>query len=105
MPKFILRLKVMNNSGVPVFAHVGASLVGTQNHIEYYNASEDIKRLFPVGETTVQRYLSTDLGTHQKYFFLVNILFAPFVSLFCMSFYFVIIYYIFFISLQKMMQG
>ena len=67
MPKFILRLKVTNNSGVPVSAHVGASLVGTQNHIEYYNASEDIKKLFPTGETVVQRFLTTDLGTLQKY--------------------------------------
>jgi len=67
MPKFILRLKVTNSSGVPISAHVGASLVGTQNHIEYYNASEDIKRLFPTGETVVQRFLTTDLGTIQKY--------------------------------------
>ena len=67
MPKFILRLKVTNSSGVPVSAHVGASLVGTQNHIEYYNASEDIKRLFPTGETVVERFLTTDLGTLQKY--------------------------------------
>ena len=55
MPKFILKLKVTNNSGVPVSAHVGASLVGTQNFIEYYNTSEDIKKLFPTGETIVQR--------------------------------------------------
>jgi len=67
MPKFILRLKVTNSSGVPVSAHVGASLVGAQNHIEYYNASEDIKKLFPTGETVVQRFLTTDLGTRQKY--------------------------------------
>ena len=71
MPKFILRLKVTNNSGVPVFAHVGASLVGTQNHIEYYNTSEDIKKLFPTGETIVQRYLTTDLGPIQKYTLIV----------------------------------
>ena len=58
MPKFILKLKVTNNSGVPVSAHVGASLVGTQNHIEYYNTSEDIKKLFPTGDTIVQRYLT-----------------------------------------------
>ena len=67
MPRFILRLKVTNRSGVSVSAHVGASLVGTQNHIEYYNESEDIKKLFPPGETIVQRYLTTDLGTYQKY--------------------------------------
>ena len=67
MPRFILKLKVTNSSGVPVSAHVGASLVGTQNYIEYYNKSEDIKKLFPVGETTVQRYLTSDLGAYQKY--------------------------------------
>jgi len=67
MPKFILKLKVTNNSGVPVSAHVGASLVGTQNSIEYYNTSQDIKKLFPTGDTIVQRYLTTDLGINQKY--------------------------------------
>ena len=67
MPKFILRLKVTNSSGVSVSAHVGASLVGTQDHIEYYNESEDIKKLFPRGLSIVQRYLTTDLGLFQKY--------------------------------------
>jgi len=67
MPKFILKLKVINYSHAPVSAHVGASLVGAQNQIEYYNESEDIKKLFPRGETTVQRYLTTDLGAYQKY--------------------------------------
>ena len=67
MPKFILKLKVTNNSGVPVSAHVGASLVGTQNQIEYYNKSDDIKKIFPTGETIVQRYLTSDLGPNQKY--------------------------------------
>ena len=67
MPKFILKLKITNNSGVPVSAHVGASLIGTQNHIEYYNKSEDIKKLFPTGGTIIQRRLTTDLGLNQKY--------------------------------------
>jgi len=67
MPKFILKLKVTNNSGVSVSAHVGASLVGTENKIEYYNTADDIKKLFPTGETIVQRYLNTDLGPNQKY--------------------------------------
>ena len=71
MPRFIIRLKVTNNSGVPVSAHVGASLVGTQNHVEYYNRSEDIKKLFPTGETVVQRYLTTNLGPIQKYTLIV----------------------------------
>ena len=67
MPRFILRLKVTNRSGVSISAHVGASLVGTQNQIEYYNKSQDIKKLFPVGETIVERYLTSDLGPLQKY--------------------------------------
>ena len=67
MPKFILKLKVTNNSSVSVSAHVGASLVGTQNQIEYYNKSDDIKKIFPTGETIVQRYLTSDLGPNQKY--------------------------------------
>jgi len=67
MPKFILKLKVTNNSGVSVSAHVGASLVGTEDSIEYYNEDDDIKKLFPVGDTTVQRYLHSDLGINQKY--------------------------------------
>ena len=67
MPKFILKLKVTNSSGVSVSAHVGASLVGTQNQIEYYNEAENIKKLFPIGDTIIQRYLTTDLGVYQKY--------------------------------------
>ena len=67
MPKFILKLKVTNNSAVSISAHVGASLVGTEDGIEYYNEDDDIKKLFPVGETIVQRYLHTDLGLKQKY--------------------------------------
>jgi len=67
MPKFILKLKVTNNSGVSVSAHVGASLVGTEDYIEYYNTADDIKKLFPTGETIVQRYLHTDLGRNEKY--------------------------------------
>jgi len=67
MPKFILKLKVTNNSGVSVSAHVGASLVGVNNQIEYYNEADDIKKLFLVGDTIVQRYLNTDLGANQKY--------------------------------------
>ena len=61
------KLKVTNSSGVSVSAHVGASLVGTQDYIEYYNTSEDIKKLFPTGDTIVQRYLTTDLGRNEKY--------------------------------------
>jgi len=67
MPKFILKLRVVNNSGVPVSAHIGASLVGTQDSIEYYNKAEDIKKLFPTGQSIHQRFLTTDLGLKQKY--------------------------------------
>ena len=36
MPKFTIRLRVTNNSGAPVKAHVGASLVG-KDWMEFYN--------------------------------------------------------------------
>ena len=67
MPKFTMRIRVINNSGVPVSAHVGASLVGTSNWMEYYNTSDDVKKVFPTGTTDVVRYLTTDLGATQKY--------------------------------------
>ena len=66
MPKFTIKLWVTNNSGVPMKAHVGASLVGA-NWMEYYNTSEDITRVFSTGKTEITRYLTTDLGEPQKY--------------------------------------
>ena len=71
MPKFTIRLRVTNNTGVPVKAHVGASLVGASDHVEYFNTSEDVKYNFKVGDTSVTRYLSTDLGAYQKYYLYV----------------------------------
>jgi len=67
MPKFRISISVWNNSGATVTAHVGASLVGVTDWVEYYNTSEDIKRVFPQGRTNLVRYLSTDLGKYQKY--------------------------------------
>ena len=67
MPKFTMRIRVTNKSGAPVSAHVGASLVGQTNSVEYYNASEDVKKTFNAGITDVVRYLTTDLGGFQKY--------------------------------------
>ena len=67
MPKFTMRVRVVNTSGVPVSAYVGASLVGQTNSVEYYNTSEDVKRTFSPGATDVIRYLTTDLGIAQKY--------------------------------------
>ena len=72
MPKFTIKLAITNNSGVPVKAHVGASLVGA-NWMEYYNASEDITKVFPTGKTILTRYLTTDLGPVQKYDLVVAI--------------------------------
>jgi len=66
MPKFTIKLWITNNSGVPMKAHVGASLVGA-NWMEYYNTSEDITRVFSPGKTEITRYLTTDLGPVQKY--------------------------------------
>ena len=67
MPKFTMRVRVVNKSGVPITAHIGASLVGATNLMEYYNAAEDIKKTFGTGITDVVRYLTTDLGAVQKY--------------------------------------
>ena len=67
MPKFYMRIRVVNNSDVPISAHVGASLVGVSDHREFYNTADDVKRLFPVGTTDVIRYLNTDLGSAEKY--------------------------------------
>ena len=66
MPKFTIKVIVTNKGDASVSAHVGASLVGASDHIEYYNTSEDVKHTFPIGETTITRYLTSDLGAYQK---------------------------------------
>ena len=66
MPKFTIRLRVTNNSGVPVKAHVGASLVG-KDWVEFYNTADDVTRIFNPGKNEFIRYLNTDLGGYQKY--------------------------------------
>jgi len=71
MPTFTIKVIVTNKGTASVSAHVGASLVGASDHIEYYNASEDVKHTFPIGETTITRYLTSDLGAYQKYYLYV----------------------------------
>ena len=66
MPKFTIRLRVTNNSGVPIKAHVGASLVG-EDWMEYYNTADDVTMVFTNGKNEFARYLNTDLGKNQKY--------------------------------------
>ena len=66
MPTFTIRLRVTNNSGVPIKAHVGASLVG-KDWVEFYSVSEDVTRVFNPGKNEFIRYLNTDLGKYQKY--------------------------------------
>ena len=66
MPKFTIRLRVINNSGVPVKAHVGASLVG-EDWMEYYNTADDVTMVFTNGKNEFTRYLNTVLGKNQKY--------------------------------------
>jgi len=66
MPKFTIRLRVTNNTGVPVKAHIGASLVG-KDWVEFYNTADDITRIFYQGKNEFIRYLNTDLGKYQKY--------------------------------------
>ena len=67
MPKFILKLKVTNNSGAPVKVHIGASLIGQKETTEYYNTSDDITKVLGQGKNEYLRYLNTDLGPVQKY--------------------------------------
>ena len=71
MPKFTIKVVVTNKGSASVSAHVGASLVGASDHVEYFNTSEDVKYTFAVGDTSVTRYLSTDLGAYQKYYLYV----------------------------------
>ena len=66
MPKFTIKATVTNSGNAPVSAHVGASLVGVVDHVEYFNTSEDAKDTFSVGKTAIARYLNTDLGAYQK---------------------------------------
>ena len=66
MPKSTIKVIVTNNGNASVSAHVGASLVGASDHIEYFNTSEDFKHTFTVGDTSITRYLSADLGAYQK---------------------------------------
>ena len=66
MPKSTIKVIATNNGNASVSAHVGASLVGASDHVEYFNTSEDFKHTFAVGETPITRYLTADLGAYQK---------------------------------------
>jgi len=66
MPKFTIRLRVTNTTGVPVKAHVGASLVG-KDWREFYNTADDVTMTFNNGKNEFTRYLNTDLGPYEKY--------------------------------------
>ena len=67
MPKFTIHLRATNNSGFPVKVHIGASLVGEKDSVEYYNTSDDITRVLNPGKNEYTRYLNTNLGKYQKY--------------------------------------
>ena len=67
MPRFVIKLWIINNSGVPIKAHVGASLVGVKDWAEYYNTADDVTMTFKEGKSEFVRYLNTDLGGYQKY--------------------------------------
>ena len=66
MPTFTIKVTVTNKGTASVSAHVGASLVGASDHIEYFNTSDDVKDIFPIGKATIARYLSNDLGVYQN---------------------------------------
>ena len=67
MPKFTIRVRVTNNSGVSVKVHIGASLVGQTDAVEYYNTSDDITEVLGLGKNEYARCLNTDLGKYEKY--------------------------------------
>ena len=67
MPKFTIRVRVTNYSGVPVKVHIGASVIGQKDLMEYYNTSDDITKVLGMGKNEYTRYLNTDLGRVQKY--------------------------------------
>ena len=46
MPKFSISCWVNNKGTTTVSAHVGASLVGATDAIEYYNTADDVKKNF-----------------------------------------------------------
>ena len=66
MPKFTIRLRVTNKSGVSVKAHVGASLI-SKDWREFYNTADDVTMVFNLGKNEFTRYLNTDLGPYGKY--------------------------------------
>ena len=67
MPKFTIKVRVTNNSGFSVKVHIGASLIGQKDSLEYYNTSDDITKVLGMGKNEYTRYLNTDLGRVQKY--------------------------------------
>ena len=67
MPKFTIRLRAINYSGFPVKVHIGASLIGQKDSVEYYNTSDDITKVLHTGRSEYTRYLNTNLGRAQKY--------------------------------------
>ena len=66
MPKFTIRIRVTNRTGVSVKAHVGASLIG-KDWTEFYNKADDVTMVFNPGKNEFVRYLNTDLGPYGKY--------------------------------------
>ena len=68
MPKFTINVIVTNSGNASVSAHVGASLVGASDHVEYYNTSGGYKHTFSTGQSTITRYLTANLGAYQNFY-------------------------------------
>ena len=67
MPQFTIRVRATNNSGFAVKVHIGASLIGQKDAVEYYNTSDDITKVLNPGKNEYTRYLNTELGLLGKY--------------------------------------
>ena len=72
MPKFTIRIRVTNKTGVSVKAHVGASFVD-KDWREFYNTADDVTMVFNPGKNEFVRYLNTDLGPYEKYNLIIAI--------------------------------
>ena len=53
MPQFTIKVRATNNSGFSVKVHIGASLVGQKDAVEYYNTSDDITRVLGMGKNEI----------------------------------------------------
>ena len=50
MPKFTIHVRATNKGSASVKVHIGASLIGQKDTVEYYNTSDDITEVLNLGK-------------------------------------------------------